>query len=113
MSAGHLSHHTCFPLLENLTSFSLHFITARLFQKLKKIFGRRKEGNRNRRSVAKGNSGRLGGSVSEASDVGSGHDLTAHELKTRMGLCDVSTQRALDPLSLSLSALPSLALKHK
>ena len=36
--------------------------------------------------------GHLGGSVSWASDVGSGHDLTVSEFKPRVGLCADSSE---------------------
>ena len=46
--------------------------------------------------------GRLGGSVGQVSDLGSGHDLTVHGFKAHIGLC---TDRfsAPPPLTLSLS----------
>ena len=61
--------------------------------------------------------GRLGGSAGEASDFGSGRDLTICEFEPRIGLSAVSAESALDPVSLSLPALPLLmlarALSHK
>ena len=54
--------------------------------------------------------GHLGGSVSWVSDFGSGCDLTVHEFKPYIGLSAMSTEQALDPLSPSLSAPPSLPL---
>ena len=42
-------------------------------------------------------------------DFGSGHDLTDHEFKPRVGFTAVDTEPALDPLSPSLSAPPALA----
>ena len=48
-------------------------------------------------------------------DLGSGHDLTAHEFEPHIGLCDGSTEPAWDSLLLSLP-LPctlSLSLKKK
>ena len=50
--------------------------------------------------------GRLGGSVSEASDLGSGHDLTALGLSPASG--SVRTAQSLEPASDSVS--PSLSL---
>ena len=50
--------------------------------------------------------GHLSGSVSWASDFGSGHDLMVHEFKLHIGLIAVNTEPALDPLS------PSLSLSH-
>ena len=44
------------------------------------------------------------------SDFGSGHDLTACELETRIGLSFVSTEPDLDLLSLSLCIYPARAL---
>ena len=65
-------------------------------------------------------SGRLGVSVGEASDIGSGLGLTVCEFKPRVGLSAVSTEPPSDPLSPSLSAHPclfslslSLSLKKK
>ena len=61
--------------------------------------------------------GRLRGSVSWASDFGSGHDLTVCEFKPRVGLCAVSssptsgsvlTAQSLEPASDSVS--PSLSV---
>ena len=51
-----------------------------------------------------------GGSVGKASDFGSVYDLTVHEFKPHMGLSAVSMEPALNPLSPSLSAPPSLSL---
>ena len=48
--------------------------------------------------------GRLGGSVSWASNFSSGHDLTVPEFEPCIGLCAVSAEPALDPLTPSLSA---------
>ena len=62
--------------------------------------------------------GRLRGSVGEASDFGSGHDLVVREFESRVGLCPVSGEPAWDSLSPSLSAPApfmlalSLALAH-
>ena len=36
--------------------------------------------------IKKASEGRLGGLVGKASDFGSGHDLTVHELEPRVGL---------------------------
>ena len=41
-------------------------------------------------------------------DLGSGHDLTVHELEPHVGLCADSAETAWDSLSASLSAPPSL-----
>ena len=64
--------------------------------------------------------GHLGGSVSEASDFCSGHDLTAHEFKPRVELCADSSEPGASfglclPLSLPLphSHSVSLSLKSK
>ena len=54
--------------------------------------------------------GRLGGSVGEASNFRSGHDLSVREFEPHMGLSAVSTEPASDPLSPSLSAPASLFL---
>ena len=55
--------------------------------------------------------GRLGGSVSWASDFGSGHDLAVCEFEPRIGLCAQSLEPVSDSVSPSLSAPPySLAL---
>ena len=51
--------------------------------------------------------GQLGGSVGEASGLGSGHDLTVCEFEPRIGLSAVSVEPASDPVSLSLSPLLS------
>ena len=51
-------------------------------------------------------SGRLCGSVGEASDFGSGYDLAVREFGPRVGLSAVIAEPALDPLSLSLSLSP-------
>ena len=40
------------------------------------------------------NEGRLGGSVGEASDFGSGHDLTVRGLEPHVGLCTDSAEPA-------------------
>ena len=50
--------------------------------------------------------GRLGGSVSEVSDFGSGHDLAVCEFKPCVGLCADSSEpgAASDSVSTSLSA---------
>ena len=57
--------------------------------------------------------GRLGGSVSSASNFGSGHDLTVCEFEPRVGL--VLTAQSLEPVSdsvpPSLSAPPPLVLQ--
>ena len=42
--------------------------------------------------IRSGNSGRPGGSVSEASYLGSGHDLTVHWFKLRVRLCADSSE---------------------
>ena len=52
--------------------------------------------------------GRLGGSVGEVSDFGSGRDLIAREFEPRIRLSAVSTEPASHPLSSSFSALPLL-----
>ena len=55
--------------------------------------------------------GRLGGSVGWASDFGSGHDLTVHELEPHVGLRAHSSEPgASDSVSPSLSAPPALML---
>ena len=41
-------------------------------------------------------------------DLGSGHDLTVHEFKLRIGLCADGVEPVWDSLSLSLSLCPSL-----
>ena len=60
--------------------------------------------------------GFLGGSVSWASDFGSGHDLMVCGFQPHTGLCIVSEEPASDPLSLTLSApsplIDSLFLKY-
>ena len=50
--------------------------------------------------------------LSEASDFGSGHDVSVHEFEPRVGLCADGSEpgAALDPVSPSLSAPPPLAL---
>ena len=56
--------------------------------------------------------GRLGGSVGEASDFGSGHDLTVHRFEPRVGLCaDGSEPGACFGFRVSLS-LPFPAHAH-
>ena len=65
--------------------------------------------------------GRLGGSVGQASDFGSGHDLTVHEFEpwasVSTELTAWSPEPASDSVSPSLSAPPlltlSLFLKNK
>ena len=52
--------------------------------------------------------GYLGGSADEASDVGSGHDLTVPEFKPHIELNAVSAKPSSDPLSPSLSVPPLL-----
>ena len=52
--------------------------------------------------------GRLGASVGQASDFGSGHDLTVREFEPRVGLCADSSAQSLEPVSDSVS--PSLSL---
>ena len=52
--------------------------------------------------------GRLGGSVSEASDFGSGRDLTVHEFKPHIGLCADSSEP--EPASDSVCVCVSLSL---
>ena len=57
--------------------------------------------------------GRLGGSVGEASDFGSGHDLAVREFEPRVGLCADRWEPGACfgfYVSLVLSALPPLAL---
>ena len=56
--------------------------------------------------------GPLGGSAGEASNCGSGHDLIAREFEPHIGLCADSSEpeSALDSVSLSCSASPSLML---
>ena len=66
--------------------------------------------------------GDLGGSVSQASDFGSGHDHVVHAFEPRVGL-SVLTAQSLEPLSdsvspslparLSLGLCLSLSLKNK
>ena len=52
--------------------------------------------------------GRLGGSVGEASDLGSGHDLAVCEFQPRIGLCaDSSEPGARFGFCVSLSLCPS------
>ena len=62
-------------------------------------------------------SGRLGVSVGEASDIGSGLGLTVCEFKPRVGLSAVSTEPPSDPLPPSPSApllcVLSLSLSQK
>ena len=55
---------------------------------------------------------RLGGSVGEASDFSSGHDLPVHEFEPRVGLGADSSESgaALDSVSLSLCPCPTQAL---
>ena len=60
-----------------------------------------------------GVSGRLGGSLSWASDFGSGHDLTVHEFEPGIRLCADSSEPGACfgfCVSLSLSAPPLLML---
>ena len=55
--------------------------------------------------------GRLGDSVSQVSDFGSGHDLADREFEPHIGLAAVSMETAADPLSLfSLPCLCAHAL---
>ncbi|XP_053060453.1 mediator of RNA polymerase II transcription subunit 27 isoform X2 [Acinonyx jubatus] len=54
--------------------------------------------------------GRLGGSVGEASDFGSGHDLAVRGFEPHVGLCADSLAPASDSVSPSLSAPPPLTL---
>ena len=55
--------------------------------------------------------GRLGGSVSEASDFGLGHDLTVHGFEPRDGLCaDRSEPRACFRFCIFLCLCPSPTL---
>ena len=54
--------------------------------------------------------GRLGGSVGQASDFSSGHDLTVREFEPHVRLCADSAEPTSDPLSSSLSAPPPLTL---
>ena len=51
-----------------------------------------------------------GGSVAQASDFGSGHDLMVLEFEPRVGLSAVSTEPTLDPLSCSISGPSPLML---
>ena len=52
--------------------------------------------------------GRRGGSVGEAADFGSGHDLAVHEFEPRVRLCaDGSEPGACFRLCVSLSLCPS------
>ena len=46
--------------------------------------------------------GHLGGSVGEASDFGSGHDLVVRELEPHVGLCAQSLEPVSDSVSPSL-----------
>ena len=56
-----------------------------------------------------GEKGHLSGSVGEASDFGSGHDLMGHEFKPHVGLCaDSSEPGACFGFCVSLSLCPSL-----
>ena len=64
--------------------------------------------------------GRLGGSVGEASDSGSGHDLTVGEFEPRVGLCADSSEPGACfgfcvflSLSLSLCPFPTHAVSLK
>ena len=52
------------------------------------------------------NQGCVGGSVREASNSGSGHDLMVCEFESRIGLCAVRTEPVLEPLSTSVCAPP-------
>ena len=52
----------------------------------------------------------MGGSVTEASDFGSGQNLTVCKFKHHIGLSAVSAEPISDPLSPSLSAPPPLSL---
>ena len=55
-----------------------------------------------------GAEGRLGGSVGEASDFGSGHDLVVCEFESHVGLCaDSSELGACFGFCVSLALLPS------
>ena len=54
--------------------------------------------------------GRLGGSISHASNFGSGHELVVWEFRPRIRLSAVSIGPTLDPLSPCLSAPPPLTL---
>ena len=59
--------------------------------------------------------GRLGGSVGEASEFGSGHDLAVRGFKPRVGLCADSSEPArslLRILCLPLRPSPTGALSH-
>ena len=49
--------------------------------------------------------GHLGGSVIQASDFGSGHDLEVRGFGPHVGLCADSAELPWDSLSLSLSVL--------
>ena len=51
--------------------------------------------------------GRLGGPVGEASDFGSGHNLTVHGFEPHIKLSAVSAELALDPLSPSFFPSPA------
>ena len=57
--------------------------------------------------------GHPGGSVSWASDFGSGHDLVVHEFEPHLGLAALGTEPASDPLSPSLSAPPPPAFSPR
>ena len=54
--------------------------------------------------------GHPGGSVGQASDFSSGHDLAVREFEPRLGLCADSSEPALDSVSPSFSAPPLLTL---
>ena len=54
--------------------------------------------------------GHMGGSVGEASSIGSGHDLTVCEFELLPGLAAVSAEPAFDLLSPLLSVPPLLLL---
>ena len=57
--------------------------------------------------------GRLGGSVSQASDFSSGHDLAVCEFETRLGLCaDSSEPEAYFRFCVSLFLPLPLACSH-
>ena len=56
--------------------------------------------------------GHLGGSVSWASDFGSGHDLVVHEFEPHIRLAAISEKPALDPLSSPLYLSPTCSCQR-
>ena len=56
------------------------------------------------------NLGRLGGSIGEASDFGSGHDLTVCEFEPHVGLCAHSSEPEKACFRISLCCSPTYTL---